>query len=151
MHCEKLKNHIPKQVENLEELNLLAYRLNDITEKMCDKLNILLSRSEIKSVSDIINLTFNLNHYEILEDCEDNFAIGERYVESILPELDELVAEHIDYNALGIDLEMRDSGEFVDSMYIRPITKMMDVVYTGDNLDKMLEEFEQSGMQMGGM
>ena len=61
------------------------------------------------------------------------------------------MAEHIDYNALGIDLEMRDSGEFVDSMYIRPITKMMDVVYTGDNLDKMLEEFEQSGMQMGGM
>ena len=151
MHCEKLKNHIPKQVENLEELNLLAYRLNDITENMSDKLDKLLSRSEIKSVSDIINLTFNLNHYEILEDCEDNFAIGERYVESILPELDELVAEHIDYNALGIDLEMRDSGEFVDSMYIRPITKMMDVVYTGDNLDKMLEEFEQSGMQMGGM
>ena len=151
MHCEKLKNHIPKQVGNLEELNLLAYRLNDITENMSDKLNKLLSRSEPQSVSNIINLTFNLNHYEILEDCEDSFAVGEQYVESRLPELDELVAEHIDYNALGIDLEMRDGGEHVDSIYIRSLTKNMDIVYTGDNPDKMLEEFEQSGMQMGGM
>ena len=61
------------------------------------------------------------------------------------------MAEHIDYNALGIDLEMKDGGELADSKYIRPLTKTMDVVYTGDNLDKMLEEFEQGGMQMGGM
>ncbi|MBQ8165416.1 MAG: antirestriction protein ArdA [Lachnospiraceae bacterium] len=107
------------EFENLDELNYLATLINEMESYDYDKfINILEAGiDDCRSVSDYINLTFNIDNYDILpahNDAELGMHIAEDL--GVLDELPQIngvdLAYYIDYEAIGRDYSINAMGNF---------------------------------------
>ena len=119
---------------NLDELNYLATKLDDMSQDEYERFQAALEIGEhTGSIEELINLTMNLDCYDFYPDVHDHDDLGRYYVE----ELDALqVPEHlrnyIDYEAYGRDIALEEGGEFTDLGYVRDTGDSFDIYYDGE-------------------
>lgn len=113
------------EYESIDELNYLASLLDDLEEWETDKFAAAVSFGEYSSVKNLINLTQNLDCFELYAGIEDEEDLGRYYIEEMCTlEIPEHLASYIDYEAYGRDMSMDEDGRFTDGGY---------VVRTGDS------------------
>lgn len=89
---------------NLDELNYLAKRMESFNALEMDQFLIGISKLDNPTEKDLINLTFNLNHFTLCQDVSSYGKIGRAYVlntEGAVPAHDE---DDPKYAAIGKDL-----------------------------------------------
>ena len=80
------------RLANLDELNYLGKRMESFDTLEYDQFLIGISKLDSKEVKDLINLTFNLNHFTLCQDVSSYGKIGREYVlntEGAVPAHDE--------------------------------------------------------------
>ncbi len=91
------------RLANLDELNYLGKRMESFDTLEYDQFLIGISKLENKDVKDLINLTFNLNHFTLCKDVSNYEKISREYVlntEGAVPAHDE---DDPKYSAIGKD------------------------------------------------
>lgn len=72
------------------------------------------------SIVDLINLTQNLDCYDIVQDIDNDYALGEYYINECGAYLDipEGLSNYIAYDAYGRDARMNDCGSYINGCYV---------------------------------
>lgn len=99
---------------DLDEINYLAKRMDSFDELEMDQFLIAISKTENPTVKDLINLTFNLDHFTLVQDISNMGKIGRAYVlntEGSVPAHDE---DDPKYAAIGKDLIDRRLAEITN-------------------------------------
>ena len=113
---------------NLDELNYLARRMESFDYHEYDQFLIGITKLENPTEKDLINLTFNLDHFTLCKDVSSYGKIGREYVmntEGAVPAHDE---DDPKYAAIGKDLIDRGLAQ---------ITAKGLLIYYETNLDRI--------------
>jgi hypothetical protein len=116
-----ITNYISEH-SNLDELNSLAYKLNELSH---DEIEIYEAAIDIginiNSITNLINLTDNLDCFQCLYNISNEYDLGFYCVAKSgcynLKELGNL-ANYFDYERYGHDIALEQSGAFYSSNYI---------------------------------
>ena len=130
------------EYENLDELNYLASKLDDMDRY---EYNQFLAAMEMGdhtgSIQDMINLTENLDCYEVYPDIEDHDDLGRYYIDELdAMQVPEHLCNYIDYEAYGRDIALDEGGEFTEFGYVRDTGDRFVEVYDGDR-ERIPEEY----------
>ena len=86
------------------------------------------------SVQEIINLTENLDCYDVYPDIHDHDDLGRYYVEELdAMQVPEHLRNYIDYEAYGRDIALEEGGEFTDLGYVRDTGDTFREYYDGEH------------------
>ncbi len=136
---------------NLDALNYLCGRIEELSDYQREVFeNVLQSAVGLGQEQDIdglINLTYNLDRYEMIGGIEDEADLGRYYAEQILEGKRDLLgdlANYIDYEAYGSDVQINESGMFGDHCYVRCVSNEWDRYYDG-SLEDIPDEYRLSG------
>ena len=102
---------------------------------------------ELLSIDDLINLTFNLDCYDIMPGITDESDLGYYYAHEagIYSEKDlGPLANYIDYERYGRDIVMDEQGRFTDEGYVRVASERWDRQFDGE-LDDIPDEYRITG------
>ena len=102
------------RLANLDELNYLGKRMESFDTLEYDQFLIGISKLDSKDVKDLINLTFNLNHFTLCQDVSNYGKIGREYVlntEGAVPAHDE---DDPKYATIGKDLIDRGLAQITE-------------------------------------
>lgn len=127
---------------NLDELNYLAAKLDDMDR---NEYNQFLAAMEMGdhtgSIQDLINLTENLDCYDVYPDIEDHDDLGRYYIDELdAMQVPDHLRNYIDYEAYGRDVAMEEGGEFTEFGYVRDTGSRFYEVYDGDR-ENIPEEY----------
>lgn len=120
---------------NLDELNYLGKRMESFDTLEYDQFLIGISKLDSKDVKDLINLTFNLNHFTLCQDVSSYGKIGREYVlntEGAVPAHDE---DDPKYATIGKDLIDRGLAQITERglLIYNPFDELEEV-YDGHTL-----------------
>ena len=102
---------------------------------------------EVSDIDDLINLTFNLDCYDIMSGINDESDLGYYYAHEagIYSEKDlGPLANYIDYERYGRDIAMDEQGRFTDEGYVRVASERWDRQFDGE-LDDIPDEYRITG------
>ena len=119
VHVSGLSKHLG-EYESIDELNYLATLLEDMESWDIDKFEAaLVCGDHTGSVKDLINLTQNLDCYDIYADISDPDELG-RYVMENLEgrEIPDWMENYFDYDSYGRDFDINVQGDFTDIGYV---------------------------------
>ena len=86
------------------------------------------------SLQEIINLTENLDCYDIYPDIHDHDDLGRYYIEELdAMQVPEHLRNYIDYEAYGRDVALEEGGEFTDLGYVRDTGSSFHEYYDGEH------------------
>ena len=130
------------EYSNIDELNYLASKLDDMTQ---DDYNLFCAAVSMGdhtgSIQDLINLTENLDCYDIYSDIGDDDDLGRYYLEEVdASQVPDYLRNYIDYEAYGRDIRFSDGGEYTDFGYVRDSGNRFVEFYNGDR-DDIPEEY----------
>lgn len=132
------------EYENLDELNYLASKIDEMDRS---EYNQFLAAMDIgdhsSSLQDIINLTENLDCYDIYPDIEDEYDLGYYYIqEAGIYDLESMgqLANYIDYEHFGRDVSLDEVGYFTEFGYVRDTGSSFSEIYDG-NRENIPEEY----------
>ena len=130
------------EYENPDELNYLASKLDDMRR---DVYNHFLAAMEVSdhtgSIQELINLTENMDCYDVYPDIEDHDDLGRFYIEEMgAMEVPEYLQNYIDYEAYGRDVALEEGGDFTEFGYVRDTGDRFVEVYDG-NRENIPEEY----------
>ena len=130
------------EYENLDELNYLASKLDEMSQGEYEQFQAAMEIGDHSgSLQEIINLTENLDCYDIYPDIRDHDDLGRYYIEELdAMQVPEHLRNYIDYEAYGRDIALEEGGEFTDFGYVRDTGDRFDEVYDGDR-DSIPEEY----------
>ena len=130
------------EYENLDELNYLASKLDEMSQGEYEQFQAAMEIGDHSgSLQEIINLTENLDCYDIYPDIHDHDDLGRYYIEELdAMQVPEHLRNYIDYEAYGRDIALEEGGEFTDFGYVRDTGDRFDEVYDGDR-DSIPEEY----------
>ena len=130
------------EYSNLDELNYLASKLDDMMQYDYDKFCAAVYMGDhTSSIQDLINLTENLDCYDVYPDIEDDEDLGRYYLEEVDASLvPEHLRNYIDYEAYGRDIRFSDGGEYTDFGYVTDTGSNFVEFYNGDR-DDIPEEY----------
>ena len=130
------------EYENLDELNYLASKLDEMSQGEYEQFQAAMEIGDHSgSLQEIINLTENLDCYDIYPDIRDHDDLGRYYIEELdAMQVPEHLRNYIDYEAYGRDIALEEGGEFTDFGYVRDTGDRYDEVYDGDR-DSIPEEY----------
>lgn len=110
------------EYEDLDLLNYLAARFDEMEDYELDVYEAVLEAgiSDGTDLVDLINLTFNLDSYELMSGINDDYALGSMMADELYSEK-ELgpLSSYIDYERYGRDIRLEESGDFTSEGYIR--------------------------------
>ena len=137
------------EYESLDKLNYLASRLEELSPDELEKYKAILESADIpeSGIDGLINLTFNLDRYDIYPDISDEEDLGRYYVEeSGIYDTKAMgaLANYIDYEAFGRDVALDEGGHFTDHGYIRDDYSSWEYEFDGA-LDSIPAEYRLSG------
>ena len=137
------------EYENLDKLNYLAARIDEMDKWDQEKFTAIMEAGcdEVSDIDDLINLTYNLDCYDIIPDVHDESDLGYYYVhEAGIYEEKELgpLANYIDYERFGRDIQMDEGGRFTDAGYIRSTGDSWNRYFDG-SLDDIPDEYRITG------
>ena len=130
------------EYENLDELNYLASKLDEMSQGEYEQFQAAMEIGDhSSSLQEIINLTENLDCYDVYPDIRDHDDLGRYYIEELdAMQVPEHLRNYIDYEAYGRDIALEEGGEFTDFGYVRDTGDRFDEVYDGDR-DSIPEEY----------
>ena len=122
------------EYESLDELNYLASKLDEMSQGEYEQFQAAMEIGDHSgSLQEIINLTENLDCYDIYPDIHDHDDLGRYYIEELdAMQVPEHLRNYIDYEAYGRDIALEEGGEFTDFGYVRDTGDRFDEVYDGE-------------------
>ena len=122
------------EYENLDELNYLASKLDEMSQSEYAQFQAGMELGDhCGSLQEIINLTENLDCYEIYPDIDDYDDLGRYYIEELdVMQVPEHLKNYIDYEAYGRDVAIDENGSFTDQGYVRDIGDRFCEYYDGE-------------------
>ena len=122
------------EYENLDELNYLASKLDEMDQSDYARFQAGMEMGDhCGSLQEIINLTENLDCYEIYPDIEDYDDLGRYYIEELdAMQVPEHLKNYIDYEAYGRDIAIDENGTFTDQGYVRDTGDSFHEYYDGE-------------------
>ena len=116
--------------EDIDELNYLASRISELEDnEMTVFQTVLEADGECDSVREAINITYNLEYYNVVPDIFDYTDLGEYYAEKnnlSAGDLDGFVS----YERYGEEMESNEGGHLLNEVYLETgctdFTKMYD-------------------------
>ncbi len=127
---------------NLDELNYLASKLDEMSQGEYEQFQAAMSVGEHGgSVQDMINLTENLDCYEVNPNITDYDDLGRYYIYELeAMQVPDYLENYIDYEAYGRDVALDEDGQFTDYGYVRDTGDSFVEVYDG-NPENIPEEY----------
>ena len=137
------------EYESLDKLNYLAALIDELSLSDQEKLVAIMEAGcdEVSDIDDLINLTFNLDCYDIMPGINDESDLGYYYAHEagIYSEKDlGPLANYIDYERYGRDIAMDEQGRFTDEGYVRVASERWDRQFDGE-LDDIPDEYRITG------
>ena len=122
------------EYENLDELNYLASKLDEMSESEYAQFQAGMEMGDhCGSLQEIINLTENLDCYEVYPDIHDYDDLGRYYIDELeVMQVPEHLQNYIDYEAYGRDVAMDENGSFTDQGYVRDTGDRFCEYYDGE-------------------
>ena len=122
------------EYENLDELNYLASKLDEMSESEYAQFQAGMEMGDhCGSLQEIINLTENLDCYEVYPDIHDYDDLGRYYIEELdAMQVPEHLKNYIDYEAYGRDIAMDENGTFTDQGYVWDTGSSFHEFYDGE-------------------
>ena len=122
------------EYESLDELNYLASKLDEMSESEYAQFQAGMEMGDhCGSLQEIINLTENLDCYEIYPDIDDYDDLGRYYIEELdVMQVPEHLKNYIDYEAYGRDVAIDENGTFTDQGYVRDTGNSFHEYYDGE-------------------
>ena len=120
--------------ENLDELNYLASKLDEMGEGEYAQFQAAMEVGDHSgSLQEIINLTDNLDCYDLYPSIQDYDDLGRYYIDELdAMQVPEHLRNYIDYEAYGRDVALEESGDFTDLGYIRDTGSSFHEYYDGE-------------------
>ena len=120
------------EYENLDELNYLAANIENLDGGEYERFEAAIDMGDYtSSAKDLINLTENLDKYDLYPDVHDHDDLGRLYLDEYgTMEIPDHLQNYIDYEAYGRDIAINESGSFTERGYIR------------DNGDSFIEHYD---------
>jgi len=125
------------EYESLDELNYLAASIEDMDRSDFERFEAAVEVSDYThSVKDFINLTDNLDKYDIYPGINDYDDLGRMYIDEYGSlEVPEHLKNYIDYEAYGRDIAMDEIGTFTGQGYVRDTGDSFIERYDGNRED----------------
>lgn len=122
------------EYENLDELNYLAAKLEEMGQGEYAQFQAAMEVGDHSgSLQEIINLTDNLDCYDLYPSIQDYDDLGRYYIEELdAMQVPEHLRNYIDYEAYGRDVAMDESGDFTDLGYVRDTGSSFHEYYDGE-------------------
>ena len=122
------------EYENLDELNYLASKLDEMSESEYAQFQAGMEMGDhCGSLQEIINLTENLDCYEVYPDIHEYDDLGRYYIEELdVMQVPEHLQNYIDYEAYGRDVALEENGTFTDQGYVRDTGDSFHEYYDGE-------------------
>ena len=122
------------EYENLDELNYLASKLDEMSESEYAQFQAGMEMGDhCGSLQEIINLTEDLDCYEVYPDIHDYDDLGRYYIEELdVMQVPEHLQNYIDYEAYGRDVAIDENGAFTDQGYVRDTGDSFHEYYDGE-------------------
>ena len=122
------------EYENLDELNYLTSKLDEMSDSEYAQFQAGMEMGDhCGSLQEIINLTENLDCYEVYPHIEDYDDLGRYYIEELeVMQVPEHLQNYIDYEAYGRDVAMDENGSFTDQGYVRDTGDRFCEYYDGE-------------------
>ena len=119
---------------NLDELNYLASKLDDMSQDEYERFQAAMEIGDhTGSIQELINLTENLDCYDIYPDIHDHDDLGRYYIEELdAMQVPEHLRNYIDYEAYGRDIALEESGQFTDLGYVLDTGDSFHEYYDGE-------------------
>ena len=119
---------------NLDELNYLASKLDDMSQDEYERFQAAVEIGDhTGSIQELINLTENLDCYDVYPDIHDHDDLGRYYIEELdAMQVPEHLRNYIDYEAYGRDIALEESGQFTDLGYVRDTGDSFHEYYDGE-------------------
>ena len=123
------------EYESLDELNYLASKLDEMSQGEYEQFQAAMEIGDHSgSLQEIINLTENLDCYDIYPDIHDHDDLGRYYIEELdAMQVPEHLRNYIDYEAYGRDIALEEGGEFTDLGYVRDTGSSFHEYYDGEH------------------
>ena len=150
------------EYENLDELNYLASKLDDMSQDEYERFQAAMEIGDhTGSIQELINLTENLDCYDIYPDIHDHDDLGRYYIEELdAMQVPEHMRNYIDYEAYGRDIALEESGQFTDLGYVRDTGDSFHEYYDGERgstlgetqiLDGLVRDGAHDACALGGL
>ena len=122
------------EYENLDELNYLASKLDEMSDSEYAQFQAGMEMGDhCGSLQEIINLTENLDCYEVYPHIADYDDLGRYYIDELeVMQIPEHLQNYIDYEAYGRDVAMDENGSFTDQGYVRDTGDRFCEYYDGE-------------------
>ena len=122
------------EYESLDELNYLASKLDEMSNSEYAQFQAGMEMGDhCGSLQEIINLTENLDCYEVYPNIHDYDDLGRYYIEELeVMQVPEHLQNYIDYEAYGRDVAMDENGSFTDQGYVRDTGDRFCEYYDGE-------------------
>ena len=122
------------EYENLDELNYLASKLEEMGQGEYAQFQAAMEVGDHSgSLQEIINLTDNLDCYDLYPSIQGYDDLGRYYIEELdAMQVPEHLRNYIDYEAYGRDVAMDESGDFTDLGYVRDTGSSFREYYDGE-------------------
>lgn len=127
---------------NLDELNYLASKLDEMSQSEYEQFQAAMSVGDHGgNLQDMINLTENLDCYEVNSNITDYDDLGRYYIYELEAiQVPDYLENYIDYEAYGRDVALDEDGQFTDYGYVRDAGDSFVEVYDG-NPENIPEEY----------
>lgn len=127
---------------NLDELNYLASKLDEMSQSEYEQFQAAMSVGDHGgSLQDMINLTENLDCYEVNPNITDYDDLGRYYIYELeAMQVPDYLENYIDYEAYGRDVVLDEDGQFTEYGYVRDTGDSFVEVYDG-NPENIPEEY----------
>ena len=122
------------EYENLDELNYLASKLDEMSQGEYEQFQAAMEVGDHSgSLQEIINLTENLDCYDVYPDIQDYDDLGRYYIEELdAMQVPEHLRNYIDYEAYGRDVALGESGDFTTFGYVPDTGDTFHEYYDGE-------------------
>ena len=123
------------EYESLDELNYLASKLDEMSQGEYEQFQAAMEIGDhSSSVQEIINLTENLDCYDIYPGVHDHNDLGRYYIEELdSMQVPEHLQNYIDYEAYGRDVALDEAGDFTSFGYVRDTGNSFHEYYDGEH------------------
>lgn len=108
------------EYENLDELNYLASLISELDKWELEKFESAAEYGEHNgSIKDLINLTQNLDCYELYPGVSDERELGEYLINELeWEQIPDWIESYFDYEAYGRDFSINEGGDFRGGGYV---------------------------------
>ena len=122
------------EYESLDELNYLASKLDEMSQGEYEQFQAAMEIGDHSgSVQEIINLTENLDCYDVYPDIHDYDDLGRYYIDELdAMQVPEHLKNYIDYEAYGRDVALDEGGDFTYLGYVRDTGSSFHEYYDGE-------------------